>query len=728
VLERITDGFYALDREWRLTYVNPAAEQMLGQAQAQLLGRNVWDAFPPARETPLFAAFEQAMRDGESASLELYYPPSDGWFEARIYPSPDGLSVFLRDITASQIHEQELLASEAKYRTLVEQLPAAVYQLAPDAKQTRRYVSPYIEMLTGYTPDEFIDQSHHADWQWVETVHPGDRDRVADEDARCMAAGEPFLMEYRTARKDGGHVWVRDVCVPLRGVAGTIVAWQGVFLDITDRIQAEEMQARLAAIVEAAGDGILSVSEDGTIISWNRGAERIYGYTAAEAIGLSVAMLRPPDQAKQIARDVARVWAGEVIERHETLRLAKDGRQVPVSLSIFPIRDAQGHIIATSSITHDLTLLRQTQDALHVRNRALDATQNGMLITNPTLPDNPIVDVNPAFTAVTGYSRREVLGRNCRLLQGPATDPEAVRRLREAIADGRDITETLLNYRKDGTPFWNELSVAAVRDKSGVLTHFVGVQTDVSERIHLEHELRAALEEAQAGMRAKTRFLAMMSHELRTPLQAVLGYADFLLSDAGEPLSLNQLEDIGAIRHGAERMVSLIGQLLDLSRLEAGRQELATGAVDLRQVLDQVRQDIAPQAAANKLRLQMLVPRSLPAARGDLDGIRQILLNLVGNAVKFTEQGAITVRVCRRKEWLGIAVKDTGIGIAQEALTQIFEEFQQVDSRLNRRYGGTGLGLAISQRLAEQMGGRISVTSTPGVGSTFTLWLPIATP
>lgn len=724
VLERITDGFYALDRDWRFTYVNAAAEQMLNRPRTELLGQNVWEAFPPAVETPLYAVYHQALRSGETATVEMFYPPLEGWFEVRVYPSVDGLSVFFRNVTEQRRYLHELRESEKTFRTLVEQLPLSVYLLEADAAQTPRYFSPRHEQVTGYSPEEALHRTEH----WLTLVHPDDRERVLDEVARSVATQTPFSADYRYLRKDGEIRWIHDHCDAMRDASGEPTAWLGTMLDITERIEADAMRARLAAIVEAAADGILSIARDGTILSWNRGAENLYGYTADEAVGQDVIMLRPPETRDSISETVARVWRGESIAEQEAIRLTKDGRRVPVSLTLFPIRDANGEVIAISSISRDLTALRQTQEALRVRDRALDATRNGIVITDHTLPDDPIVDVNPAFTELTGYTREEAMGRNCRFLQGPDTDPGAIARIRTAIAEGRDSFETLLNYRKDGSPFWNDLSIAAVRDASGAVTHFIGVLSDATERKRYEQELHIALEAAQAGDRAKSQFLAMMSHELRTPLQAVLGYVHFLLNAPSGSLNPEQREDVNAIQLSAERMVTLIEQLLDLTRMEAGRLELAVEPVDLTTILEQVQQDVAPMIAEKGLRLMVDLPAGLPRIQCDPSRLRQILLNLVGNAVKFTEAGSITVGAAVGAHDVAITVRDTGIGIAPEALPYIFEEFRQVDGSLTRRYGGAGLGLAISKRLAEQMEGTISVESEPGRGSTFTLCLPRADP
>ncbi|MCC7021323.1 MAG: PAS domain S-box protein [Thermomicrobiales bacterium] len=848
LLERITDGFYALDRAWRFTYVNDAAERMLGRSREDLLGVSIWEAFPPTVETVIYDIYHRAMAEGVAASAEVFYEPLDTWFEGRAYPSPNGLSVVFQDVTERKRLARDLRVSEAKYRDLVQHLPALVYVQANDQLQTPLYFSPYLEPLTGYRPKELLARETH----WLAKVHPDDRARVADEDGLALIEGRPLRIEYRYRRKDGSYIWVHDESVPIRDEAGAIVGFHGVLFDISERVRAEEERARLAAIVEAAEDAIISCTLDWTIASWNRGAEKLYGYPAEEAIGQPVTMLRPPERFDDFSHMADRVHAGESIEGVETELLTRDGRRVEVSLSLSPIRNTTGDVVALASIARDMTALRQAERALRIRDRAIAAATNGIVITDARRPDNPIIDVNPAFEAMSGYGREEVIGRNCRFLQGPFTDWAVKLRIRDAIARGHDVTATILNYRKDGSSFWNELHIAGVRDEAGALTHFVGIQNDVTERVEalatllesearlrgvwestqdamvltdpeggilaanpaygelygiapaalvgqsfavvmpegereaavttyrasfagpdsrrtydlrvrradgserevevrsdfieiegerqamisalrdvtdrkrLEQSLRRALEAAQAATRAKSLFLSMMSHELRTPLQAVLGYADLLLLGPPASLTTEQREDLTSIRQGATRMMGLIEQMLDLSRMEAGRLELAAEPVDVSEIVEQVRQDIAPQAAVKGLRLEIDIPAALAPALGDPDRVRQILLNLAGNAVKFTERGAVSIAADAVDGIVQVAVRDTGIGITAEALPHIFEEFRQVDGNLTRRYGGAGLGLAIARRLAEQMGGTITVESMPEVGSTFTLSLPAA--
>ena len=269
-------------------------------------------------------------------------------------------------------------------------------------------------------------------------------------------------------------------------------------------------------------------------------------------------------------------------------------------------------------------------------------------------------------------------------------------------------------YREPRTPSEEDLALVV---QSGDLAGVAILHEQ--ERVAL-HEAKEA---AEAANQAKSAFLAMANHELRTPLQAILGYAEFLLDDPHANLSDEQRVDLGYIQLGGRRMLTIVNEMLDLVRIEANGLSLRRDTVDLAQVLEQVRQDVQPQAAARRLDLQMRIPENLPPLHGDGERLRQILLNLAGNAVKFTETGSVEISVAVDGELVAFRVRDTGFGIAPEALPQIFDAYHRADHGRAPQVGA-GLGLAIAQRLATLMGGQITVESTPGMGSTFTLCVP----
>jgi two-component system sensor histidine kinase/response regulator len=608
-----------------ITDWNPAAERLYGYSAAEAIGLPLAILTPVGREHEV-AEFLARIRRGESTeAVETVRRAKDGRLidvSLTIFPVRNaageiiGASATTRDITERKMAEAalavahqesqdvleqisrltlELSASEQKYRALVEQLPAVVYLTAADEMETPIYFSPYLEELVGISPEQALRRPPGE--TWLDYVHPDDRDRVSELNRRSDEEGLLFRAEYRTVRSDGSYIWIRENSVPIYDAEGQIVAYQGVLLDISDHIAAEEAQARLAAIVESADDAIASLTLDGIITSWNRGAEQLYGYHADEIVGKPFTILLVEDDGSDYPEQFAQFNDQPTL--FEARRRREDGSIIDVAIALSPIRDRSGAVIGISSITRDVTERKRAEEALHV-----------------------------------------------------------------------------------------------------------------------------ALEEARAATQAKSQFMAILSHELRTPLQAVLGYAEYLLNDPTATLTAEQREDVGYIHQGAMRMVTLIEQMLDLSRMEAGRLTLNIADVDLAEIIEQVRQDVAPQAEARGLALTVSVASDLPPVRADADRLRQILLNLAGNAVKFTDEGSVTISAVAEPNGVDVAVSDTGIGIAPDAVSRIFEEFQQIDSPQTRRHGGAGLGLAIARGLAERMDGRISVTSEPGVGSTFTLHLP----
>ena len=361
---------------------------------------------------------------------------------------------------------------------------------------------------------------------------------------------------------------------------------------------------------------------------------------------------------------------------------------------------------------------------------AIGATSVGVTISDPRLPDNPLIFVNEAFSRMTGYSPEEAIGRNCRFLQGPDTDRGEIDRLREALRQRQPVTVDLINYRKDQTAFWVELNVSPVYDDRGELMYYVGLQTDLEHVRTAQRELERAKERAEDANRTKSRFLAVISHEIRTPINGILGTLALILDGA-----LNE-EDRGLAalaRRSAENLLLLVNDVLDFSKIEAGKLTLESIAFEPRLVVRDVVDLLRPAAEEKKLTLRLQMAEDVPSVvKGDAGRLRQILLNLLSNAIKFTAIGHVKVSVALQdKDQQGryrllFAVQDTGIGISEETRRTLFHEFQQADASTARRYGGTGLGLAICGRLAQMMEGTIAVHSRAGEGSRFEVALPFA--
>ncbi len=381
----------------------------------------------------------------------------------------------------------------------------------------------------------------------------------------------------------------------------------------------------------------------------------------------------------------------------------------------------------------DINSLEEAAAEIRLQKLAIESAINGIVITDPRQDDDPIIYANQGFLDLTGYERHEVLNRNCRFLQSRDTDQEAISQIRGSLAAGDPVRMAILNHRKDGTAFWNDLSITPVRDQDGEIVNFVGVQHDVTAQVEAQQRLEEANRAAQQASDAKSSFLAMMSHELRTPLTSVLGFADILRSESDDP---DYLDKIDTIRRNGAYLLALLNDILDLSKIEAGKLTFGKQSIDVRAVLKEVEilMQVRAKEAGVPLRFDLRQP--LPTdVTADEVRVRQILVNLISNAIKFTQDGEVLVAAVVKENCdhddqpmaycLEISVTDTGIGISDEQLTKLFTPFNQAQEQTPRHAGGTGLGLSISKRLAEGMDGTIEVESELGTGSCFTLRLPI---
>jgi PAS domain S-box-containing protein len=366
--------------------------------------------------------------------------------------------------------------------------------------------------------------------------------------------------------------------------------------------------------------------------------------------------------------------------------------------------------------------------------RAIENSTSGLTIADARQPDLPLVYINPAFEHITGYTVAEAMGKNCRFLQADDRDQDAIREIRAAIQEKRNCIVTLRNYRKDGTRFWNELRLSPIFNNRGEVTHFVGVQTDITERkeIELQREVMLRQAEIQAAKlreidRLKSQFLANMSHELRTPLNSIIGYSEILLDGDDGELPEEAVEDMQIIHNSGRHLLAIINEILDLAKIESGQMALTRRAADLGEIAREVLEASQILIKTDDVELRCVIEPNIPTLHLDPIRIRQVITNLVSNAVKFTEKGHVTL-TCgfADQQHVFLEVSDTGIGMSEEDQKVIFEEFRQVDGSSTRRAGGTGLGLTITKRLIELHGGEIHVTSDLGVGSTFRILLPIA--
>ncbi|HLK57618.1 MAG TPA: PAS domain-containing protein, partial [Chthonomonadaceae bacterium] len=375
-------------------------------------------------------------------------------------------------------------------------------------------------------------------------------------------------------------------------------------------------------LVEAVKDyGIFMLDPAGKVSSWNPGAEKIKGYKAEEIIGKDLSCFYlaedvaagKPQRGLQIALEEGRF-------EEEGLRLRKGGEPFWAIVTITNIHDAFGKHVGFANVTRDITERKHAEEMLQLRDRAIASLTQGLCITDPTHPDNPIVYANDSFLRITGYAREEVMGKNCRFLQGPETAPEAVERLRSAIREGQPCLLELLNYRKDGTPFWNGLSISPLRDTAGQVAYYVGVQTDVSPLKLLEQQFHQAQK-----MEAVGQLAGGVAHDFNNLLTIISGYSELLLGmlASNDP----KREAVKAISEAGEHAAGLTRQLLAFSR----RAVLEAKVLDPNEVVKETEKLLRRMIGEDILLTTILDP-NISRIKIDPGQVGQILMNLAVNA------------------------------------------------------------------------------------------------
>jgi two-component system CheB/CheR fusion protein len=479
-----------------------------------------------------------------------------------------------------------------------------------------------------------------------------------------------------------------------------------------------EPQALLAAVVASSADAIVSKTLDGIITSWNAGAEHLYGYTAAEAIGQSITLIIPRDRLDEEQEILRKLARGESVEHFETVRRAKNGRYVDISLSVSPIRDASGRIVGASKVARDITERKRAADRLReseARFRFLAESIPSIVFT--TAPDGTVTYLNRR--GIDYYGEAEFHQPDSGgLLLHPDDREGAMTEWRRCLREGCDFEIEARHRRYDGHYRWFVSRAVPFRDPGGAILAWFGA----SSEIHEQKEMQRTLREAD---RRKDEFLATLAHELRNPLAPIRNALHIMRLKADDPPTVEQARLIMERQLG--QMVRLVDDLLDVGRITRGRLELRKERVELATIVKNALDTTRPLIEAAGHRLTVSLP-ALPVHL-DVDPVRlgQVLANLLNNAAKYMDRGGhIWLSAVRGERDVVISVRDEGIGIPCEALPTIFEMFMQVEESLARSRGGLGIGLTLARQLVELHGGSIEAQSQgPGKGAEFRVRMPI---
>jgi protein-histidine pros-kinase len=602
-----------------------------------------------------------------------------------------------------------------------EQNPDALLVLSPEGVVLEW--NPAAELIFGYTQAEVQGRSI------LDLIVP--TDRAQDENqfrAEAMQWGTS-VQEAVRRRKDGSLVHVNVSTKAVFDANGQVLYFLSSKKDVTQlKVQwdAKLLEARFRDLLESTPDAIVMVNVTGRIVLVNSQAERVFGYPRAELLGQAVEVLLPHryrgahlgHRSGFFGQPRTRTM-GAGLELHG---LRKDGGEFPVEISLSPIDTEEGTMVM--SAIRDITDRKRADQKFK---DLLEAAPDAMVIVNR---EGSIVLVNSQAVKLFGWSRDELLGKPIELLVPQRFSARHPDHRRQFFAEPRTRSMgaglELHGLRKDGSEFPVEISLSPLETEEGL--YVSSAIRDVTERKRIEQVLRDKNLELENAALVKDRFLASMSHELRTPLNAIIGFTGTLLMKLPGPLNAEQEKQLRIVQTGAKHLLSLINDLLDVAKLNANKVTLNLELVDCKTLIEEVSATLELEARRKGLAFAVHTPQDALLLQTDRRAVSQILINMVGNAIKFTLQGRVDVvlqeLLLSSGRVVQLRVQDTGPGIPLYEQPRLFEAFSRVESADRRHHEGTGLGLHLSRKLAEALGGTLGFDSTEGVGSTFTLRLP----
>ncbi|RPI36654.1 MAG: PAS domain S-box protein [Nitrospiraceae bacterium] len=671
--------------------------------------------------------------------------------EISIRRHPEGnLLVIVRDIAKQRNIEQALRESELKHRTLFETAGDAIMLMSKD-----RFIDCNARTLTmfGCSHEQIVGASPY---HFSPPMQPDGRSSTekALEKINLAVTEGPQFFEWEHCRRDGTP-FQAEVSLNRLDLDGRTLV-QALVRDITERKKTEERLAeseqKYRELVEQANSIILRWTSNGQITFLNEFGQRFFGYSAEEITGRHVIGTIVPStetDGRDLRQLMEQICADpKAFEQNVNENMRRSGERVWISWTNRVVPDAKGQVAEILSVGTDITERKRTQETI-----AREKTFSDNIINS--LPgifymyddEGKLVRWNKKHEEVTGYSAEE-LSRMYALDFFTDAHKQHIRsRMETVFAEGEAFTEAPLLLKNDKEiPYFFTGRLVTLDDRR----YLLGLGVDITERKRAEEEIQrlhqdlqryaaelerrvaertaelvVARDRAEEADRLKSAFLATMSHELRTPLNSILGFTGILLMGLGGPLNGEQEKQLTMVQDSARHLLDLINDVLDISKIATGEIVLAHERFDMRTAIQKSLEKIAPLADKKGLTLTAAIAPTVGHLVGDRRRLDQILINLLGNAVKFTEQGEVRIESRVEDRWLVTRVIDTGIGIRPEDADAIFKPFQQVDIGITRQHEGTGLGLSICKRLVEAMGGRIEVESEWGKGSCFAFTLPI---
>lgn len=742
------DIIYTVSPELTMLSVSPSIEEVLGYKPEEVIGRSILElniihpedhAKAVAEIDKMFAGisvgpteFRMVAKDGTEGIAEIVGTPLIRSGEVIGYTS------IARNITEKKKAEEALRKSEEKYRTIIETMDSGYFEV--DLRGNVQYFNPALMAYLGYEDKDLINLNYRDFMDKEEAT------KVLNIFADVYKTGQPKANFYWTYNlKDGSKASSVTSVFPMRNDQGEIIGFRGTARDITELKQIEETlrerEETFRALAENSLDTIMRFDRDYRHLYVNPIVERQTGISPSEFIGKNHEELGFPKELVQVWDEaIKRVFDSGKPHRVEFVLPDKTW----VDWLLVPEYDVRKAVKAVITSARDITAHKQIEHTLGESEKRLaniidflpDAT---MVIDNK----KKVIAWNRAMEKMTGVKAEDIIGKGDYDYALPFYGERRPILVDLALMQDEDVEKKYTGVTREGEHIYGEAIIremqkkevvlwgvaAPLRDSEGKIVGAIESIRDVTDRKRVEKDLQMAKEAADIASRAKGEFLANMSHEIRTPLNAIIG-----LSELAMEMDLDD-EKIGVfqtINREADHLLTLVNDVLDFSKIEAGRMEVEDIPFDLGYLMDNMTSSFAYRAEQKGLEFMSYIAPDTPLnICGDPGRLRQVLVNLVGNALKFTNEGSVYVKVQQRQVlgeqvMIHFSIEDTGIGIPKDKKNIIFESFTQVDGSTTRKYGGSGLGTTISKNLVELMGGKIGVESEEGKGSTFWFEVPFA--
>jgi PAS domain S-box-containing protein len=572
--------------------------------------------------------------------------------------------------------------------------------------------------LFGYSAEEMLGNTPAL-------LYPETQQQLFLPDIERILQGKDYYGAWKGRRKDGTVICIDVKTTVLRNTRGQAIGFIGSAKDITERKRAEEASLWLAAIVESCDDAIIGKTREGIIISWNRAAERMYGYSAAEAVGQPITLIFPPDRQDEFATIMERITQGERIDHFETSRVRKDGTVLLVSVTVSPIRESDGHIIGASAVARNITEQKRLETEVRQAKRQLEVIFHN-IADGITVQDSSgtVIYVNDAGARLSGFaSAQAMLAFDKETLRAHIVErmelkdefgqPVSFADLPATKAlQGQSYAETLINYRDrlTGRSFWSVVKASPIVDDAGQVQLVVNIFSDITVRMELEQR--------------KDEFMSMASHELKTPITSLKGYTQLLKMRMEKQGGAESVAMLDRMDKQLTRLTQLIADFLDVSKIQAGQLDFAREPIDFDAFIHDIADTMQQISTTHTITIHGATQTRII---GDRDRLEQVFTNLLSNAVKYSPQATqVDISMTASQDTVTVSIRDYGIGIPKEHQPKIFERFYRVSGIHDKTFPGLGMGLYISAEIVKRHDGRLWVESAENEGTTFFISLPIA--